>query len=148
MLFVLVNAVCSLLITWLILVAPAIASEFEPAWLKQFHNSPWWTFGWRYGIAAAVLVLELIAIHLWLAAGKRDLDDVWPGAVLSTVLGLTVAALYSYYLSFSDYTRFYAGLSQLMVALIFFQVTAIVILLGAELNRGLIELKRLGIVPD
>ena len=38
------------------------------------------------------------------------------------VLWLTLASLYSYYLNFSDYTRFYAGLSQLMVAMIFFQM--------------------------
>lgn len=30
-----------------------------------------------------------------------------------------------------------------MVALIFFQVTAVIILLGAELNRGIMELKKL-----
>lgn len=148
MLFVLVNSASSLVITWLLVVAPAIASEFEPAWLKHLHGTQWWTLGWRYGVAALVLMAELVAIHWWLAAGKRDLEDVWPGALLSTVLGLALAGLYSYYLSFSDYTRFYAGLSQLMVALIFFQVTAIIILLGAELNRGLIELKRLGIVAD
>jgi membrane protein len=30
-----------------------------------------------------------------------------------------------------------------MIAMIFFQVTAIIILLGAELNRGIMELKKL-----
>ena len=45
--------------------------------------------------------------------------------LLSTCLWLALASLYSYYLNFSDYTRFYAGLSQLMVALIFFQMTAV-----------------------
>ncbi|MFX6815342.1 hypothetical protein ABTH42_19365, partial [Acinetobacter baumannii] len=52
------------------------------------------------------------------------------------------AGLYSRYLDFNDYTRFYAGLSQLMVAMIYFQFTAIIVIIGAELNRGLIELKR------
>ena len=60
------------------------------------------------------------------------------------VLWLAIAAFYSYYLKFSDYTRFYAGLSQLMVAMIFFQATAIVVILGAELNRGIIELMKRG----
>jgi membrane protein len=58
------------------------------------------------------------------------------------VLWLASAALYSRYLDFSDYTRFYAGLSQLMVAMIYFQVTAVIIILGAELNRGILELSR------
>ena len=39
--------------------------------------------------------------------------------------------------------RFYAGLSQLMIALIFFQLTAVTIILGAELNRGIMALKGL-----
>ncbi len=148
MLFVIVNSVCSLVITWLVLVAPTIAAEFEPAWLKSLHATTWLTIGWRYAVAALVLIVELIAVHLWLVAGRRDLEDVMPGILLTTALGWSLAGLYSYYLSFNDYTRFYAGLSQLMVALIFFQVTAIIMLLGAELNRGVIELKRLGIVPD
>jgi membrane protein len=59
------------------------------------------------------------------------------------VLWLVVAGVYSYYLNFSDYSRFYAGLSQLMVALIFFQLTAVIVILGAELNRGIYEFKRL-----
>ncbi|MEO1793836.1 MAG: YhjD/YihY/BrkB family envelope integrity protein, partial [Pseudomonadota bacterium] len=67
-----------------------------------------------------------------------------PGVAVSVVLWLATASLYSYYLSFSDYTRFYAGLSQLMVALIFFQVTAVIIIVGAEINRGLMELRSLG----
>ena len=49
-------------------------------------------------------------------------------------------------LNFSDYTRFYAGLSQLMVAMIFFQMTAVIVILGAELNRGIFEFKRMSAV--
>ena len=63
--------------------------------------------------------------------------------LLSMVLWLIAASLYSYYLNFSDYTRFYAGLSQLMVAMIFFQMTAVIVILGAELNRGILEFKKL-----
>ena len=59
------------------------------------------------------------------------------------VLWLASAGLYSRYLDFNDYSRFYAGLSQLMVAMIYFQFTAIIVILGAELNRGVLELRRL-----
>ena len=53
------------------------------------------------------------------------------------VLWLVVASVYSYYLDFGDWSRFYAGLTQLMVALIFFQLTGVIVILGAELNRGI-----------
>ncbi len=146
--FVVANAIASLFITWLLLVAPTIAKEFEPTWLKHIHDSNWWGFLARYVGAAAAIGALLTAFHLWLAAGRRALAEVVPGVIVSVVLWLSAAGLYSYYLSFSDYTRFYAGLSQLMVALIFFQVTAVIIILGAEVNRGVMQLKEYGYIKD
>lgn len=143
MLFVLILAVAMLVLTWAVIVGPAFAARFEPSLVKSMLEPTWLSFGLRYGLAAAVVAAQLFALHLWLVAGKRRIADVLPGVVLSTVLWIGAGALYSYYLEFSDYSRFYAGLSQLMVALIFFQVTAVIILLGAELNRGLIELRKL-----
>jgi membrane protein len=142
-LFVLISAVCMLILTWMLVVAPAIAARFEPEWLKRVHDATWFTLVTRYASAAAVMAVMLFAFHIWLAAGRRTVGEVWPGVLLSIVLWLLVAGIYSWYLDLNDYTRFYAGLSQIMVALIFFQVTGIIILLGAELNRGVLELRRL-----
>lgn len=147
MCFVFVSAVAMLVLTWAVVFGPAIAAklaEFEPAWAKQILESTWVDTIQRYALAIAVIASLLISFHLWLAAGKRRLADVWPGVLVSVVLWILVAALYSYYLDLSDYTRFYAGLSQLMIALIFFQFTAMIIILGAEINRGIMELKKLG----
>ncbi len=147
MLFVLISAVSMLFLTWAVVVGPAIAAQlaqFEPSWAKTILASTWVDAIKRYALAAVVIATQLFAFHIWLAAGQRRIADVWPGILLSVVLWITVAALYSYYLDLSDYTRFYAGLSQLMIALIFFQFTAIIVILGAELNRGIMELKRLG----
>jgi membrane protein len=66
---------------------------------------------------------------------------VWPGVLLSIVLWIIAARLFSYWLTFTDYSRFYAGLASIMSALVFFQVSAIIVILGAELNRGLLEIK-------
>lgn len=143
MAFVFISALSSLVLTWAVIVGPGIAARFEPSWLKSILDSTWLDFGLRYLIAGAVIGLQLLALHLFLAAGNRSLRDVWPGVALTTFSWIGLAGLYSYYLEFSDYSRFYAGLSQLMVALIFFQVTAVLIILGAELNRGLIELKKM-----
>jgi membrane protein len=144
MFFVLVSAISMLILTWVVIVAPAIAARVEPELSTLLVNGSWFGTGVRYTFAGAVVGAQLLAFHLWLAAGKRRLKDVWPGVLFSMVMWLAMASLYSYYLNFSDYTRFYAGLSQLMVAMIFFQLTAVVIILGAELNRGIYELKRLG----
>ena len=146
--FVIFNAAGTLFITWLLIVAPVLAAEFEPSWLKNIHETTWWDFLVRYVGAGAVIVLLLTAVHKWLAAGSRDISDVLPGVTVSVILWLMLAGLYSTYLNFSDYTRFYAGLSQLMIALIFFQVTAVIIIVGAEVNRGVMELKKYGFIKD
>ena len=79
---------------------------------------------------------QLLAYHLFLAAGNRRLQDVWPGVVLSIVLWIFEANLFTSWLKVNDYSRFYAGLTQVMSALVFFQLAAIIIILGAEVNRG------------
>jgi membrane protein len=148
MMFVFVSAISSLVLTWAVVVGPsvigpAIASQFQSEWVKTLFDSTALGPGVRYGLAGAVIAAQLLALHLWLAAGKRRLVDVWPGIVLSIILWLALAGLWSHYLEITNYSLFYAGLSQLMIALIFFQFTAITILLGAEFNRGIIEMKRL-----
>jgi membrane protein len=143
MAFVLVSAISMLVLTWAVVVGPGIAAQFEPSLVKRLLDSSWLAIGTRYAMAGLVIATQLFAFHLWLAAGKRTISDVWPGVALSMVLWLASAGLYSRYLDLNDYTRFYAGLSQLMVAMIYFQVTAVVVILGAELNRGILELKKL-----
>jgi membrane protein len=143
MLFVFLSAVAVLVLAWAVIVGPVIAARVEPDLTQSLLDSTWLGATLRYGLAAVVIAALLITFHLRLAAGKRRVTDVWPGVLLSMVLWLVVAGVYSYYLNFSDYSRFYAGLSQLMVALIFFQLTAVIVILGAELNRGIYEFKRL-----
>ena len=143
MLFVFLSAVAVLVLAWAVIVGPVIAARVEPDLTQSLLDSTGRGAALRYGLAAVVIAALLITFHLRLAAGKRRVTDVWPGVLLSMVLWLVVAGVYSYYLNFSDYSRFYAGLSQLMVALIFFQLTAVIVILGAELNRGIYEFKRL-----
>jgi len=144
MVFVFVSAASMLILTWFVVVGPGIAAKYEPEWTKSLFDQSWFSSVWRYTLAGSVIASQLFAFHIWLAAGRRGVRDVWPGIAISTSLWLMIAGFYSYYLDFSDYARFYAGLSQLMVALIFFQFTAIIIILGAEINRGILELKRIG----
>ena len=143
MLHVCVTAVVLLVMTWTILVAPNLATLIKSQMLIDFLNSSWVQSGALYAIAGLIVALQLFAIHLWLAAGRRRIVDVWPGIALTVLLWMALGTAYSFYLGYSNYTRFYAGLSQLMIALIFFQLTAVTIILGAELNRGIMALKGL-----
>jgi membrane protein len=140
-LFVVLSAVGMLVLTWGVVVGPEMAARIKPAWLLWLADSGWVPFIVRFGIVVAALGLQLLAYHLWLAAGHRRLADVWPGVLVSIVLWLLAARLFGSWLLISDYSRFYAGLTSIMSALVFFQISAIIIILGAELNRGLLEIR-------
>ena len=140
-LFVILSAIGVLVLTWGVVVGPELAARFKPVSLLWLADSSWIAVIVRFAIVIAAIGSQLLAYHLWLAAGDRRLGDVWPGVLLSMVLWVLAARLFGSWLTFSDYSRFYAGLTQIMSALVFFQVSAIIVILGAELNRGLIELR-------
>lgn len=139
--FVFVSAISALVMSWAIVVGPSIASTVNATWLTNVLDSSWLASGLRYGLAAVVIGVQLLAYHLILTAGHRTIADVLPGILLSIILWLMLGSAYSYYLNFADYSRFYAGLSQVVIALIFFQLTAVIIILGAEFNRGIMALR-------
>jgi membrane protein len=140
-LFVILSAIGVLVLTWGVVVGPELATRFKPVSLLWLADSSWIAVIVRFAIVIAAIGSQLLAYHLWLAAGDRRLGDVWPGVLLSIVLWVLAARLFGSWLTISDYSRFYAGLTQIMSALVFFQVSAIIVILGAELNRGLMELR-------
>jgi membrane protein len=139
--FVILSAVGVLALTWGVVVGPQVAARFKPTSLLWLADASWFAFIVRLGIVALVLGLQLLAYHLWLAAGHRRFADVLPGILFSILLWILAARLFSSWLTISDYSRFYAGLTHIMSALVFFQLSAIIIILGAELNRGLLEIR-------
>lgn len=145
-LFVVLSAVGMLALTWGVVVGPEMAARIKPTWLLWLADAGWLPLIVRYAIVITAIGLQLLAYHLWLAAGRRRLADVWPGVLLSIVLWLLAARLFGSWLAFSNYSRFYAGLTSIMSALVFFQLSAIIIILGAELNRGLLEIRERRVV--
>jgi membrane protein len=141
-LFVVLSAIGLLALTWGVVVGPQLAATLKPTWMLWLADGgPIAVFA-RYAIVITAIGMQLAAYHLWLAAGRRRLADVWPGVLISVVLWLVAAHLFASWLSISNYSRFYAGLTSIMSALVFFQVSSIIVILGAELNRGLVEVKR------
>ena len=140
-LFVILSAVGMLALTWGVVVGPQMAASLKPSWLLWLTDQGWTALVGRYAIVVIAIGGQLLAYHLWLAAGTRGLRDVLPGVLFSLLLWIAAARLFGSWLSISDYSRFYAGLTQIMSALVFFQVSAIVVILGAELNRGILLMR-------
>ena len=145
--FVLITAIAILVVAWGVVVGPAIAASNDFRALSWLIAHGLFSSPARFTIVLGVTAIQLLAYHLWLVAGHRTLREVWPGVLASMALWLLAATLYSWWLAVSDYTRFYAGLTQLLSALIFFYYTGFIIILGAELNRALAESKEPGLDP-
>jgi membrane protein len=141
MLIVLLSALGMLAIAWGVLAGPELLSKVKPSWLLWLADQSWLSLIIRYVIVIAIIGVQLFTYHLWLAAGKRRVADVAPGVVLSVVLWILAAKLFGNWLQVNDYSRFYAGLTSIMSALVFFQVSAIIVILGAEVNRAMIEVR-------
>ena len=104
-------------------------------WIEPYMGTI--TF-WRYAIAAAVIVLSLIVVHIWLPAGKRSFRQVVPGIIFTLVAWVAGSTLFAAYLEkFSTYVNTYAGLASIMVALVYLYIVSIIFILGGELNAAI-----------
>ncbi|MDQ0315170.1 membrane protein [Amorphus orientalis] len=106
-------------------------------WLENFsrlfHLS-------RLGLAALILMVALIAAHVWLPAGRRRFVDLMPGILATLVLWMLGAALFGYYLKdFANYAATYAGLAGTMTAIVFLYLSAGLLILGAEINASMLR---------
>jgi membrane protein len=87
-----------------------------------------------------VLILGMVAAHLWLPAGRRRILDVLPGVLLTIIFWGLFAAIFAYYLSsFANYAATYAGLASVMIVLVFLYMAGVIFLLGAEINAALMK---------
>ena len=93
---------------------------------------------WRYVIASVVIVLGLIAVHVWLPAGRRRFADIVPGIIFTLVGWLIGSTVFAAYLdNFSSYVTTYAGLASIMVAVMFLYIVSMVFILGGEFNAAI-----------
>jgi membrane protein len=97
----------------------------------------------RYPVAILLLTGALTAAHIFLPAKRLRLLQVLPGVILTVVVWVVLATVYSYYLAnFANFASYYAGLSGVFAALFFLYLAAIVLLLGGEVNRVIMVRKQ------
>ncbi|HEX3727244.1 MAG TPA: YihY/virulence factor BrkB family protein [Pirellulales bacterium] len=136
--YVLVGAVGMLALSFLIVLGPLVfraALAYAP-WLDPLESH--YDFG-RFAVATILLSTSLLILHMWLPAGRRRLQQVWPGIIATLVLWLLVGSAFGRYLAdFSyAYVTYYAGLASAMTALVFLYFTAIIFIYGGELNAAI-----------
>lgn len=115
------------------LVTEALPGE-TPKWLS-FERLRWI-------FVVAVPAGGVLACHLLLPARRHSIGQIWPGVLLTLALWSAGGWAFSVYMGqFASYSATYAGLAGAMAALIFLYLNAAILILGAEFNGALIDMK-------
>ena len=98
------------------------------------------TFAWTWKIVQWPVVFALVATGIALVyyfAPDAEQDWIWitPGSVLATMLWVVASLGFKFYISnFASYNETYGAIGGIMVLLLWFYVSGIALLIGAELN--------------
>jgi membrane protein len=142
--YVLVGAAAMLALGFLIVLGPLIFATVLRFFPGLAPLEATFTY-WRYIIATSVLVIALFLVHKWLPAGKRRLSEIAPGIAATLVAWMICGITFGRYLAdfaLKSYVSYYAGLSSVMIALVFLYITSLIFVLGGEFNHALRTIKR------
>lgn len=97
----------------------------------------------RFPVSAAAAYFALLFLYALAQDSRRPWRDLWPGTLTALVVWMALSWLYSLYVeNFADYSLLYGSIGTVIVLLIWLYVSAMTLILGAELNGMLIGLRR------
>jgi membrane protein len=131
-----VGGIVFLMLSVLVVLGPVIWKAM--LWVFPLGEADLWAFGaFRYLLSALVLLAGLLALHRWLPGKRLPVHCLLPGVVATAVLWLAAASLFSLYVAkLGSYSATYGSLGGVIITLVFFYVSAVLFIFGAELNSA------------
>ncbi len=123
----------------LILFLPFIESSLHWIVSRAGTLDDWrgWIYIWptvKWGLGSIFLFLFFLLFFKIVPNERQTFREVWPGAILSAIGWQVVSLLFADYVASVNYTRLYGQLAGIIVLVLWFYLTAIVILLSGLLN--------------
>lgn len=92
----------------------------------------------RFALIGLVLFGALAALYALAQDERQPLSAILPGAVLAVVACVIVSIGFSFYVeNFANYSIIYGTLGAVIVLLLWLYITAVILILGAELNAAI-----------
>ena len=89
-------------------------------------------------LSMALLAVLVTALHVFLPPHRLRFFAVLPGVVVTLVLFWLISAVFVFYLDrFSTFSATYAGLAGVIAVMLFFEFSALAMIVGAEFNRAI-----------
>jgi len=99
----------------------------------------------RYGVAAGLMFVTVSIIYYFGPCIKQKWQAISPGAIFTVVAAAIMGFGFAYYVGhFGNFNKTYGALGGAIILLLFFYLTAVVLLIGAELN-SVIDFEVLGV---
>ena len=88
------------------------------------------------------VVFFALAVLYALGQGRRSLRNIWPGVLLALSSWMALSLLFSLYVqNIGRYSLLYGALGTIIVLLLWLYLTATLLIMGAEFNSVLLELR-------
>ncbi|MDB5520696.1 MAG: YihY/virulence factor BrkB family protein [Tardiphaga sp.] len=139
--YTLVAAFMSLVMGFLIVLGPLILQTARRYFPLMIESNESMLNVARYGIALTAMVAALFILHARLPAGRRSFTQILPGILFTLVASLISGIVFGQYLArfAGNYVTMYAGLSSIIIALVFLYAVAAIFVYGGELNAAIIK---------
>ncbi|MDG5473430.1 YihY/virulence factor BrkB family protein [Jeotgalibacillus sp. ET6] len=108
-------------------------------WLQVDWLSLWGPIRW--GLGSLILFLFFWLLYRYLPSRKLGWKSVIPGALFVTIGWQGISEAFSLYVGYGNYTQLYGQLGSVIVLLVWFYLTAFILLFGGLLNAYSIEHK-------
>ncbi|EJM20588.1 putative membrane protein [Pseudomonas sp. GM18] len=93
-----------------------------------------WTIA-RWPVIVILLMMAVALIYYVMPDVKQEFRFITPGAVLSVVVWIVASLGFGLYVkTFANYNAMYGSIGAIIVLLLYFYISAAVLLLGAEMN--------------
>jgi membrane protein len=120
--------------TALVMVGPSLGVKIA-AW---FNLGPVFTMGWsvvRWPIVFALVALGIAIIYYYAPDAEQEWIWITPGSVLATFSWLAISVGFKFYVTnFATYNATYGAIGGVIVLMLWFYVSSLAVLIGAELN--------------
>ena len=132
--FVVAGALIIFFLSLAVILGPVVWGLIRPLAEDGSETRLVWVVA-RYALAVALLWGALMLLHHWLPNTKQAFRRILPGVCVTVVLWLVGATAFSFYVgTLADYSVIYGSLGGVAITLVFFYVTAVIFIFGAELN--------------
>ncbi|WP_030131873.1 YihY/virulence factor BrkB family protein [Pseudomonas sp. QTF5] len=114
--------------------------------LEDFIVTLWTIVRWP--VIVVLLMMAVALIYYVMPDVKQEFRFITPGAVLSVVVWIIASLGFGLYVkTFANYNAMYGSIGAIIVLLLYFYISAAVLLLGAEMNAAIEHMSTEGKKP-